>query len=87
MVIIMVVTMIIVGKSKGKVQWPKKLETIIIEAAFFSLWGFLHEHSRFIVQQCKGEAISLAPHRGQIFSGKEFIGRLFYMEGILIISR
>ena len=28
---------------------------------FFSIWVFFHEHSQFIGQQEKGEAISLSP--------------------------
>ena len=42
------------------------LETIITEAFFF-LWVYFHEHSRFTGQQGKGEAISLTPRGGKHF--------------------
>ena len=61
----------------------KILETIITEA-FFSIWVYFNEHSRFTGQPGKGEAISLTPHRGQTFLDKEVMGKLFLMEGLMI---
>ena len=46
-------------------EWYKKIclykETWNRRNSRFSLWVFFHEHSRFIGQQGKGEAISLTP--------------------------
>ena len=44
----------------------KMLETIIT-ADFFSIWVYVHEHSRFTGQQWKGEAICFG---GQTFLTK-----------------
>ena len=58
--VILIVTMGIVGKRLGNVGL-KMLKTIITEAAFFSTWVFLHEHSQFTGKQNRMEAISLTP--------------------------
>ena len=48
-------------------------ETIITEA-FFSIWVYFHEHSRFTGQLGKGEAISLTPHGEKLFWTKNIRG-------------
>ena len=56
LVTIMVVAMFIVGKGKGNVQWPKNVGSHHY-SSFFSIWVYLHKHSRFTGQQGKGQAI------------------------------
>ena len=55
------------------------LETIITEAFFF-LWVYFHEHSRFTGQQGKGEAISLTPRGGKHFWTNNLWGGYSKME-------
>ena len=60
-------------RTVAKKCWKSSL----LKLLFFSIWILFHEHSRFTGHQGKEAAISLTPHEGQTFLGKEFTGRLF----------